>query len=169
MVVVAIIGILAALAIPAYSSYLARSRIVEGLYLAMPAKAAIGVVATATPTLADLAQEANDWNAQVGGAGAASKYVDRIQINPANGAITVTYDTANVGVIPAASTLVLTPYLQVGGGVAPQQLAAAIAAGSVGPPDWGCASTTDTVARSRGMPALVLGTLPAQFAPGDCR
>lgn len=41
MIVVAIIGILAAIALPAYQDYMVRSKIIEGLALAVPAKTAV--------------------------------------------------------------------------------------------------------------------------------
>lgn len=41
MIVVAIIGILAAVALPAYQDYTARSRVTEGLALASEAKAVV--------------------------------------------------------------------------------------------------------------------------------
>ena len=43
MIVVAIIGILAAVGIPAYQDYTARARIAEGPTLAAPAKTALGI------------------------------------------------------------------------------------------------------------------------------
>lgn len=42
MIVVAIIGILAAIAVPAYNEHITRARVAEGLALLSPAKAAVG-------------------------------------------------------------------------------------------------------------------------------
>ena len=42
MIVVAIIGILAAVAIPAYEDYVVRARVVEGYSLASSAKSTVG-------------------------------------------------------------------------------------------------------------------------------
>jgi type IV pilus assembly protein PilA len=169
MIVVAIIGILAAVALPAYQDYTIRARITEGLAVANDAKTSIGTNAN---TLDELNATADTWNAQAGGVGAVSKYVTSVQIDDATGEITVTYNNANVGSIPANSTLTLTPYIQ-GGGAAPVQLATALdpAAPVTGSIDWGCASDTNAVASgaSRNLPALTAGTLPAKYAPGECR
>lgn len=163
MIVVAIIGILAAIALPAYQDYTIRSRVTEGMLMAASAK---NMVAEDSSTATNLAALAAAWNAQVGGFGAVSKYVRSVLINPANGEITVTFNETNVGSIPASSTLVVTPYIQ---GVVPLQLAAAYAAAVNGAIDWGCASATNTLATSRGLPTLTLGTLPAAVAPSECR
>ena len=85
MIVVAIIGILAAIAIPAYQDYVIRSQVSEGLAMAGASKAAV----------AEFYANRGTWPASnlVAGVGAASdirgKYVDQIQIS--SGAITVQY------------------------------------------------------------------------------
>ncbi len=164
MIVVAIIGILAAVALPAYQDYTIRARVAEGVNLADGAKDLVAIDGTSTAP--ELAAVVLAWNAQIGGLGAVSKYVTSVQIN-ANGEVTVTLNQANVGNIPAASTLVYTPYLQVTGG--PQQLAAALAGNLTGAIDWGCASQQNAVSAARGLPTLTAGTLPPQFAPSECR
>jgi len=164
MIVVAIIGILAAVALPAYQDYTIRSRVTEGVGLASSAKQMIAEANTA----AELAAIAATWNAQANNLGATSKYVTSVQVAQGTGEITVTFNRANVGNIPAGATLVYTPYVQTG--AATVQLGANFgAAGATGSIDWGCASTTNAVSAARGLPALGLGTLPAQFAPNECR
>lgn len=166
MIVVAIIGILAAVALPAYQDYTTRARVTEGLALAGDAKSMLN---TSSSTPAELAATVATWNAQVGGAGAASKYVTSIQM-AANGSLTITFNQANIGGLTAGTnTINMTPYVRFGpaaGNV--NLLPAAHAAGQQGPLDWGCASDTNTVSTGRSLPTAV-GTLPARFAPSECR
>lgn len=165
MIVVAIIGILAAVALPAYQDYTVRSRLTEGLGLAADAKNAI-TVGIATP--GDLTTAAQTWNAQANNLGATSKYVQQIQVAPASGLITVTYLGTAVG-LTANQTLTLTPWMR--DTAAGQPYAQALAAGASGSVDWGCASTTNLTAANRQNPITILapGTVPARFAPNECR
>jgi type IV pilus assembly protein PilA len=164
MIVVAVVGLLAALALPAYQDYVVRTRVVEGLALGEDAR---NVVATAAVTQADLAASAATFNAQAGGNGAVSKYVSRVQINSVTGQVTIVFNSTAIGAIPPNSSLVYAPYIQVGG--APVQLAPALSGSQTGNLDWGCASTTNAVASARLLPALSLGTLPTRYAPSECR
>lgn len=110
MIVVAIIGILAAVALPAYQDYTVRSRVVEGLNLASGAKQLVGADAN---TGTQLAAIATSWNSQVGGLGAASKYVTSVLINNATGEIAVRMNFANVGgFVSGADTLMYIPYVR---------------------------------------------------------
>ena len=166
MIVIAIIGILAAFAIPAYQDYLIRTRVSEGLNLAEPAKLAIG---TEVGAAADLPIVAGTWNAQANNTGANSKYVNTLQIDPASGVITVTYNGAAVG-LGANQELTLTPWVRDAAAGAGQPLAAALAAGATGNLDWGCASDSNAVATGQGI-TVVAPTTPvaARLAPSQCR
>lgn len=162
MIVVAIIGILAAVALPAYQDYTVRTRVVEGLALAAGAKQMVNEAATP----ADLTVAANTWNAQQNDTGASSKYVTSVKIGADTGVITVEYTKATVGPIADKDTIVLTPSVKLTGGFT--ALATVLAGTESGSVDWACGSTTTSTATARSMPVNA-GTLAAKYAPAECR
>jgi type IV pilus assembly protein PilA len=88
MIVVAIIGILAAVAIPAYQDYTIKSKITEGPSLASPGMLAIGV-ACSEGKFASMTD-----NTSAGLSPASSifgKYVSTVTVGPTNGVITIVY------------------------------------------------------------------------------
>ena len=62
MIVVAIIGILAAIAIPAYQDYTVRSKVTEGLNLAASAKIAVAEGFTSPNDITGVDAAATAWN-----------------------------------------------------------------------------------------------------------
>ena len=101
MIVVAIIGILAAIAIPAYQDYVIRSQVSEGLAMASATKASV----------AEYFADRGEWPATEADLGITTppvgKYVTGIRVN--SGIITITYGAQANGAI-RDQTLALTPF-----------------------------------------------------------
>jgi len=94
MIVVAIVGILAAIAIPAYQDYTVRARVTEGLSLASAAKVTVSENAMSGLPLNQ------GWTAPN-----PTTNVQSVAVNATNGQITVTYASA----IDTSGTLIMAP------------------------------------------------------------
>jgi type IV pilus assembly protein PilA len=156
MIVVAIIGILAAIAIPAYQDYTIRAKITEGLNLADSAKTAVAE-SFQSGGLTGLKAAATSWN----GSWVATKYVTSINVGTANGAITITYNGTAAGIsqLAANNILVLTP--NIGG--------ALLAGTSAGNIDWACSSATKATATAQTLVVVAGGNIASKYVPSNCK
>lgn len=102
MIVIAILGILAAIAIPTYQDYLIRARVSEGVAVASAAKTSV----------AEYYNSNNAWptsNDQAGVSNVTTSYVSSLTVGN-NGVITIDINEAGVGMASGTSlTIVLTP------------------------------------------------------------
>jgi type IV pilus assembly protein PilA len=153
MIVVAIIGILAAIAIPAYQDYTIRAKVTEGIGQADAAKTSVAE-AFESGDLAGVSALVTSWVPT----NYASKYVTSVTLT-GKGLITVVYS----GVVPQinAKTLTLTPFVA----------KAVLVAGAQGAVDWGCATTAAAAALANGLtvPPANFGTLDPRYTPASCK
>ena len=137
MIVVAIIGILAAVALPAYQDYTVRAKVSEGLTMSGAAKVAVAENA------------ANGKNFDAGfTAPTATGNIASVGIDQTTGAITITTTAA----IEGGKTLIMTP---TSGGTALAGTADASTIPSGGSIEWSC--TLGTLAKKY-RPAQCRGT-----------
>ena len=162
MIVVAIIGILAAVALPAYQDYTTRAKVSELVVAASSPKSLISE-AFQTDSLAGVKTAAAQYNARKKNE-KASKYVDNIVIKEDTGVITVTSSSSAQGGLPSDASkknLNFSPNVQ----------KAALADGKSGAIDWACTSATNKTAEARGLAnrATPDKPMPSKYAPSECR
>jgi type IV pilus assembly protein PilA len=158
MIVVAIIGILAAIAIPAYQDYTIRAKVTEGLNLADSAKTAVAE-SFESGSMTGLKAAASSWNS----AFTATKYVTNIAIGSTTGIITVSYDGANaIPQLGANNQIVIAPYINTATLAASSSLSGNI--------DWACVSAGNTTATTQSMLAAVVATgVATKYVPSNCK
>jgi len=99
MIVVAIIGILAAVALPAYQDYTTRAKVSEVIVMAAPAKLAVAETTSSVGGLASVTASNSGYTFP-----GATKYVSGVAITDGTGVVTVTSTVPN-----ATGSIVLTP------------------------------------------------------------
>jgi type IV pilus assembly protein PilA len=157
MIVVAIIGILAAIAIPAYQDYTIRAKVTEGLNLADSAKTAVAESFESAGTQG-LTAAASSWNSSF----APTKYVTSITMAGTGtfpGAITIKYNTTVITQLAGADTLVLTPNVS----------GAALSGTSSGNIDWACTSSGTSTASQQSLTFATGGNVATKYVPSNCK
>jgi type IV pilus assembly protein PilA len=140
MIVVAIIGILAAIALPAYQDYTKRAKMSELLLAASACRTSITEIYQSASTL----PAANDWGCE--SASSTSKYVASVATD-ATGMVTVTAQGFNDNTI---DTKVVTLVPLTSAGTPAAAITDAVAS-------WRCGNTGDGT------------TVPAKYLPGSCK
>jgi type IV pilus assembly protein PilA len=154
MIVVAIIGILAAVALPAYSTYTKKAKMAEVVLAASQCRTSISEQVQSMPTTSIGA--ADNWGCEANVADAAatpaSKYVLSVHTT-ANGQIVVKTTTGAFGDTTLdGKTLTLTPFM-----------------------DSALTTPVDVSAASKDQGKQIIawqcltGTIPTQFLPGSCK
>jgi len=146
MIVIAIIGILAAVALPAYQDYTVRAKVSEVVLAASQCRTSI--TETIQTSNGSALPNANAWGCE--SASQTTKYVNSV-VTDNKGVITVT--TSSASDLPSevrSKTITLTPYAND---------TTAIANSDVGKTvfKWVCAPTSGS------------GGVPAKYLPGSCR
>ena len=170
MIVIAIIGILAAIALPAYQDYTVRSKVSEALIAASSPKSALSE-AFQTDGITGLTAAAKAFNktgAAAGGGAAgtqhSSKYVQSVVVKESTPwDITVAIAATEQNGIPTGlngNTIKLFPLVK---GKAPTK-------DSTGAIDWACTSLgTETATKRFSGSGVTAGTLPSKYAPSECK
>ena len=158
MIVVAIIGILAAVALPAYETYTIKAKVSEAILATSQCRTAVSEVYQTGSTSA--LPGANGWGCEAT-AGGATKYVDLVTTS-ANGVITVVTSAATDLKTAASSIISLTP--QDNAGLA---LVAATSVGSTQVFQFRCQPSTSY---TNAAGTTTTGTaIPAKYLPGSCK
>jgi type IV pilus assembly protein PilA len=143
MIVVAIIGILAAIAIPAYQDYTIRAQVTEGLNLAADLKSAV----------AEQFAQTGSWPANNSSLGItqtkSGKYVTGVTVN--NGTITIVYGGVNANSNINNAKLALQPSTSANGDVI-----------------WNCGYKA-VVGSSTPTPGTNDTSITAKYLPSTCR
>jgi type IV pilus assembly protein PilA len=156
MIVVAIIGVLASVALPAYQDYMVRARVSEGLGLASAAKTNVLDVLNSGNIAAASAgyKTGYSWTS-------ATKNIATIDIAQNTGVITIT-TTAAAG----AGSLLLVPYTKSGATESALPVPTASNTTVEGVVQWKCMARGASAFVGVSVPADALDT---KYVPSDCK
>lgn len=155
MIVVAIVGIMAAVALPAYQDYTTRTKVTELILAAAPCRLVVSELVQTAPE-ADLSKRFTE-----GCPPQATKYVESVATDK-NGQIAVTGKSATLTKLVAGSNvLTLTPVVRKSEGVF--EALDGTTAGNAQLHGWACG------AREGSTPIKGNTTIEAKYLPGSCQ
>lgn len=156
MIVIAIIGILAAVALPAYQDYTVRAKAMEGISMATGLKTGVSesFIDDGIKGVARYAAIVNEATEQ---AKIVTKIVTVVAVNATTGAITLTY--GGIPQMGAANTLNFTPFIN---------KATITDINSSGTVQWACSGVDGTKALDKDAP-VNKGTVVSKYLPNECR
>ena len=142
MIVVAIVGVLAAVAVPAYSDYTVRAKVSEAIAAVSPIKASVADYYYANGQLPTNSSEAGlDDSGTTPGSSYSTDVVEAIIISSTSpGSIRVTFNDIGEGVDEGDSLFFIPTVSEEGGQI-----------------EWRCEAANGD------------GSLPTRFAPANCR
>ena len=152
MIVVAIIGILAAVALPAYQDYTIKARVSEGILATSQCRTAIAEVYQSSTSTAAASVGANGWGCE-NTVGSATQYVNTITTDE-NGIITVLTSASSglgTGTTNAANkTITLIPQTATGTNLTVTNI-------------------PTQVGQFRCLPGVTGTAIPSKYLPGSCK
>ena len=184
MIVVAIIGILAAIALPAYQDYTVRAKVSEALLAGSAGKVVMaeGFLANGVTGLSAAANAINVLPLSQ----KSSKFVNGYCVTlaavpvftacqpPGTFSPTSTQWILSIGIAATSNNGIPTPlnnntidlYPNAENGLGAVIAPTPASRGSI---DWACGSTSNSAATARNLGNRGVGTLPAKYAPSECR
>ena len=165
MIVIAIVAILAAIALPAYQDYTVRAKMSEAVLGMDPIKGMIAEAYQSNGMAGINGLATNDYPS--GNTTTQTKYIANIVVSGTTGVITATTSSnATVSALPTdaqGKTISLTPNIVVNG------VNTALANSLYGPMDWVCTSSGTVTASTRVFAGYPTDTLPSKYAPAECK
>jgi type IV pilus assembly protein PilA len=142
MIVIAIIGILAAIAIPAYKDYIVRSKVSEGLSIASAAKVAVAETYYSEGRFMAAVNNSYGLPAPISISGT---YVSTVAVVDQSGTIQITYRDSGMGGNPLADGQAIN--------LDPEPRAGSM--------EWVCDGS--------GTAGLPVNAMPTKYLPSECR
>ena len=169
MIVIAIIGILAAVALPAYQDYTVRAKVSEGLLAASSCRTAVteAIDSGIVPGIGSWGCEQNTTAGVINTTGTATKYVQGITVSstaPTIGQVSVKLATNTELKEASGKTIIMTPVDEEG-----KALTDASVSGVNGATENNVGAASAKIKQWKCGPASGEDAIPSKYLPATCR